>query len=118
LPTAWNLPFQLAAGIHNSILMSESFDGFSVAATRQKAGRALNARGFAGGSSPPPSFVGVKAPRRQHRAQGVMVTFGSASEVSLSQAVAALSGCRGSAAARMTATKMPARSLIDPPRSA
>jgi len=37
LPTPWNLPFQLASGIHTSILMSESVDGLNVAATRQNA---------------------------------------------------------------------------------
>src|SRR6188508_427378 len=42
LPTAWNLPFQPAAGIHTSILMSESAVGLSVAATRQNAGRSAN----------------------------------------------------------------------------
>ena len=42
LPTAWNLPFQPANGIHTSILMSESVDGLIVAATRQNAGRGVN----------------------------------------------------------------------------
>ena len=42
LPTARNLPFQLAAGIHNSISMCESADGVSVAVTRQNAGSCLN----------------------------------------------------------------------------
>ena len=40
LPTAWNLPFQPAAGSQTSILMSESLVGVSVAATRQNAGSA------------------------------------------------------------------------------
>jgi hypothetical protein len=53
-PTAWNFPFQPAAGIHNSILISESLDGFSVAATRQKAREALS------GAVPP--AVGAKDP--------------------------------------------------------
>ena len=39
LPTPWNLPFQLVAGIQTSNWMSESDDGLRVAATRQKAGR-------------------------------------------------------------------------------
>src|SRR6478672_10497446 len=43
LPTAWNLPFQFAAGSQTSILMSESADGVSVAATRQNAGRSVMA---------------------------------------------------------------------------
>src|SRR5262245_59096229 len=42
LPTAWNFPFHPWAGSQTSILMSESDDGVSVAATRQKAGRRLN----------------------------------------------------------------------------
>src|SRR6476646_2945540 len=42
LPTACSLPFQPEAGIQTSILMSESLDGVSVAATRQKGGRAVN----------------------------------------------------------------------------
>src|SRR5579859_335208 len=41
LPTAWNLPFQFAAGSQISTLMSESAVGVSVAATRQNSG-ALN----------------------------------------------------------------------------
>ena len=43
LPTAWNLPFQPEMGNHTSILMSESLEGVSVAATRQNAGRPANA---------------------------------------------------------------------------
>jgi hypothetical protein len=43
LPTDWSELFQPAAGIHTSILISESLDGFSVAPTRQKAGRFRNA---------------------------------------------------------------------------
>src|SRR6266576_6339272 len=42
LPTAWNFPFQSTAGIQTSILMSESDEGVSVAATRQKVGSWLN----------------------------------------------------------------------------
>src|ERR1051326_980290 len=41
-PLASNLLFQPAAGIHTSILMSESGVGLSVAATRQNAGRSEN----------------------------------------------------------------------------
>src|ERR1051325_12039833 len=43
LPTPMNLPFQPSAGIHTSILISESEDGPIVAATRQKAGSRRNA---------------------------------------------------------------------------
>src|SRR5205823_4609390 len=42
LPTAWNLPFHAWAGSQTSILMSESDEGVSVAATRQKVGSWLN----------------------------------------------------------------------------
>ncbi len=34
LPTAWYFPFQFDTGIQTSILISESEDGFNVAATR------------------------------------------------------------------------------------
>src|SRR4029434_1029704 len=43
LPTAWNLPFHPLAGSQTSTLISESLEGLSVAATRQNAGRFLNA---------------------------------------------------------------------------
>src|ERR1044071_5882131 len=58
LPTASNFPFQLEAGNHTSILMSESGVGFTVAAIRQKAGRSLNC---APPPRPPPP-AGAKAP--------------------------------------------------------
>src|SRR5262245_24369343 len=42
-PGTTNLPFhEGAAGIHSSILMSESLEGLSVAVTRQNAGRPAN----------------------------------------------------------------------------
>src|SRR3990172_2860048 len=41
LPTAMNFPFQPDVGIQTSILMSESLDGLSVAATLQNAGSCL-----------------------------------------------------------------------------
>src|SRR5712691_5892200 len=57
LPTAWNFPFQPDAGIQTSILMSESLDGFSVAATRQKGGRP--AKGPRPGAGPRPRASGA-----------------------------------------------------------
>src|ERR1035441_5452977 len=39
VPTPWNLPFQLEAGIQTSNWISESDDGLMTPATRQKAGR-------------------------------------------------------------------------------
>src|SRR6185436_10975290 len=60
LPVAWNLPFHAdaVAGSQYSTLMSESGDGFSVASTRQNAGRSAN------GLPPPrpPRAGGAKAP--------------------------------------------------------
>ena len=70
LPTAWNLPFQPDAGIQTSILISESRVGFSVAATRQNAGRAREASAALPG--------GVKGPASTACAS-VIVAFGSAS---------------------------------------
>ena len=51
LPTAWNFPFHPDAGSQTSILMSESLDGVSVAATRQNAGSVANTRGCCGGTA-------------------------------------------------------------------
>src|SRR6478672_3429489 len=48
-PTARNLPFQPAAGIQSSILISESVDGLNVAAMRQNARGALIDEGVAAG---------------------------------------------------------------------
>src|ERR1039457_2507015 len=39
LPTPWNLPFQLEAGIQTSKWISESDEGLITPATRQNAGR-------------------------------------------------------------------------------
>src|SRR5439155_12768959 len=41
-PTASNFPFQFEEGSQTSILISDSLDGFKVAAIRQNAGRSLN----------------------------------------------------------------------------
>src|SRR5882757_8082175 len=67
LPAVWYLPFQPSIGIHNSILMSESALGASVAAMRQNAG--TSAYGLAAApprpSRPPRPLAGgggVKAP--------------------------------------------------------
>src|SRR6266508_4145848 len=63
LPTAWNLPFQPDAGIQTSILMFESLDGLSVAASRQNAGRPAKACGVATEDLPPSAGDGgVNAP--------------------------------------------------------
>src|SRR5688572_19807544 len=84
LPTAWNLPFQPDAGSQTSILMSDSLEGVSVAATRQKAGRSLN------GLPPPRPAGAVNAPAATGCAI-VIVASGSFNDDRLSQ-VAALAG--------------------------
>src|SRR6266446_3143251 len=83
LPTAWNFPFQSAAGIQTSILMSESDEGVSVAATRQKVGCWLNC----GAAGPVPGRVNVPAGTIWAR---VIEVFGSAKDDNLSHDDAAL----------------------------
>src|SRR5436190_5226243 len=87
-PTASNFIFQFVDGSHTSILMSESFDGFSVAATRQNSGRLRNALA---GPPPAPRAPGtagsVNAPAATGSAS-VMVVFGSFKPVRLSQVAA------------------------------
>src|SRR5438874_6775710 len=58
LPTASSLPFQPEAGSQTSILISESLEGVSVAATRQNGGSA--AKGFP--PRPPRGFGGANCP--------------------------------------------------------
>src|SRR5258708_34416342 len=55
LPIPWYFPFQPAAGIQTSSLMSESLVGLISAVTRQKAGNSLKVAGArpAGGSNAP-----------------------------------------------------------------
>src|SRR4029453_8239560 len=84
LPVAWNLPFQPEEGSHTSIFMSESGDGLTVAATRQKAGRSVNC---APPPRPPPCG-GVNAPAATDCAI-VMVASGSLSDESISHDCAA-----------------------------
>src|SRR5580704_7917230 len=84
LPTIWNFPFQLSAGSHNSILMSESAEGFRVAATRQCAGS------ITGGCAParPGACGGCQGPAGTD-STAVSVVAGSDSERSCSQGVCA-----------------------------
>src|SRR5262245_55140264 len=98
LPTAWNLPFQPEAGIQTSILMSESADGLSVAATRQNAGRSLNDGGEPLAGIKPGK---LKAPAATGSAR-VMVVSGRGREARLWQ-VAARAG---------TARAAPASSIV------
>src|SRR5213593_4139490 len=83
LPTASNLPFQFDAGSHTSILMSESGVGFTVAATRQNAGRSPNC---AAPPRPPPP-AGANAPAATDCAN-VMVVSESLSPARLSHEAA------------------------------
>ena len=94
LPTASSLPFQPAAGSQTSILMSESDDGRSVAATRQCSGRSL--------AAPPPAGTTCAA---------VIDASGKASVASESQE-AASAGMAPSASADTTAAKPAARRLV------
>src|ERR1700736_4399989 len=80
----WNLPFQPDTGSQTSTLMSESLDGFNVAATRQNAGSALKAFAIAGEAAAPPAGVGgLNAPASIVCAT-VIVVFGSFSDARFS----------------------------------
>src|SRR6185312_17445590 len=81
LPTPRYLPFHPVSGIHTSILISESFAGLIVAATRQNAGRFFTE---AGGTLAP---GGIKAPASTGCAR-LMVVSGSLSAARLSQVAA------------------------------
>src|ERR1035438_4608863 len=80
LPTDSSAPVQFEAGIHTSILMSESGEGFSVAAMRQNAGRFL----YAFPPPLPPPCGGMNSPAATVCAK-VIVVFFSASVWRLSQ---------------------------------
>src|SRR5882762_4700666 len=96
LPTAWNFPFQSAAGSQTSILMSESDEGVSVAATRQNVGSWLNCG--AAGSVP----GGVNAPAGTIWAR-VIEVFGSARDDKPWHGDAALWACPCVVSARRSA---------------
>src|SRR5439155_9580051 len=87
LPRAWNFPFHPRAGSQTSILMSESDEGVSVAATRQKAGKRLNcctaAGPIPGSVNPPAGTIWAK----------VIEVFGSTRADKLSHDAAALRAC-------------------------
>src|SRR5262245_33182277 len=98
-PGITNLPFQSRAGIHSSILISESALGISVAVTRQKAGKSANGDGAAprplpdgpaaGGAAPAPLNAGngTKLPASTALAN-VIVVCGSVNLARLSQGAA------------------------------
>src|SRR6185436_14674457 len=75
-----NLPFHPLAGSHTSILMSESADGLSVAATRQNAGR--SAKGL------PPRPPGCENAPAATASAAVIVACGSACDARLSHVAA------------------------------
>src|SRR5689334_3206149 len=101
LPTAWNLPFHPAAGSQTSILISESEEGVSVAATRQKAGNWLNC----GTAGPVPGRVNPPAGTLWAR---VIEVFGSARDDKLSHDAGAPSACP-------SIISISARTAHDPP---
>src|SRR5215510_2577448 len=108
LPTAWNLPFHDWAGSQTSILISESGEGVSVAATRQNAGNWLNCCTVAGPApgrlNPPAGTIWAK----------VIEVFGSARDDNLSHDAAALCACLSimSISARRTAHDPPVTVFI------
>src|SRR5688572_10575904 len=106
LPTARYFPFQFAAGIQSSILMSESLEGRSVAATRQNAGSAR------GRSASVPG--GVNGPAGRASAS-VIAVFGSASIATSAQEPAAARAGTGRTAASRTTHSPPRRILITAP---
>src|SRR5436309_2202488 len=89
LPTAWNLPFQFSTGIHTSMSIDESDEGFNVAATRQCAGNRIGCAGAAaprpagppaaGGGAPVPGPGGVNGPAAT-RSAAMIVVSGSVSD--------------------------------------
>src|SRR5262245_11779690 len=106
LPTAWNFPFHPTAGSQTSILMSESDDGASVAATRQNAGRRLNccaaAAPIPGRVKPPAGTIWAK----------VIEVSGGAREDKPSHDAAAVGACPYIIAARSPAHDPPVTILI------
>src|SRR5216683_1115524 len=100
LPTAWNFPFQSVAGIQTSILRSESDEGVSVPATRQKVGSWLNC----GAAGPVPGRVNAPAGTIWAR---VIEVFGSAKDDKLSHDDAALRACPCVVSARRSAHNPP-----------
>src|SRR5881409_926678 len=110
LPTAWNLPFHAWAGSQTSILMSESDEGVSVAATRQKVGSWLNcgtAGPVPGRVNPPAGTVWAK----------VIEVFGSVRDDRLSHDALASRVCPCIISARRSAHDPPVTVFIAPSRA-
>src|SRR3984957_17274799 len=91
LPTDSSFPFHFVAGIQTSILMLESPLGFSVAATRQMAGRFPKFGGGAPGNAGTAPGGRFSCPAGTAWAK-VTVACGRASLAKLSQVLAAASG--------------------------
>src|ERR1700693_622070 len=106
-----NFPFQADAGIQTSILMSESEDGFSVAATRQNAGRSLTACAKAVGGGVPPAVMGIVSAPASTVCASVIVVFGSASDARLSHAWPSAWAATGAATNRAAAA-VPVKKLL------
>src|SRR5262249_24339142 len=113
LPVPRSFPFQLeATGIHNSILILESLEGFNVAWTRQKPGRSLNCcpRAPAGAAAGAATGGGVNAPAPTLCAR-VIVVFGIGNLARSSQRVAAK--LFGPQKNQTASTATPTGSLLD-----
>src|SRR5881397_2322750 len=111
LPTAWYLPFQFDNGSHTSTLISESLDGFSVAATRQNAGSCLKATFCC--AAPRPAAGSENCPSATVSAN-VIVVFSSETDFRLSH-VAAATGVGANeiiVTASTTKTKLKIRKFI------
>jgi hypothetical protein len=107
-----NFPFQPDAGIQTSILMSESVDGFNLAATRQNAGRPLAACTKAVGGGVPPAAMGiVSAPASTARAS-VIVVFGSTKDARLSHVWPAAWAATAAATSSAAAVALPVKKLL------
>src|SRR5213593_1692346 len=110
-PTAWYLPFQFDNGSHTSTLISESLDGFSVAATRQNAGSCLKATFCC--AAPRPAAGSENCPAATVSAN-VIVVFSSETDFRLSH-VAAATGVGANeiiVTASTTKTKLKIRKFI------
>src|SRR4026209_1476699 len=95
------MPFKFAAGSQTSILISESLDGFKVAATRQNAGRFISDAFCCVAVDP----GGVKVPAGTVCAN-VTVVFGNESPVRLSHVAASADVAPEMTAAHRTASLM------------
>ena len=111
LPTDCSFPFHPDSGSHTSTLISESLDGFSVAATRQNAGSCLKATFCC--AAPRPAAGSENCPAATVSAN-VIVVFSSETDFRLSH-VAAATGVGANeiiVTASTTKTKLKIRKFI------